>query len=73
MIYTSEGLTEDLAYSAQAQHDANERAQQRAIDCQKNPRKYTISDLKEGQRVIRRWCGERTKKAVLMQVTKMGF
>ena len=34
---------------------------------------FMISDLKEGQRVVRRWCGERTKKAVLMQVTKMGF
>ena len=73
MIYSSADLTDEFNYSEQVQHDANERAQHRAIDCLKDPRKYTVSDIKDGQRVTRRWCGLRTRSAVLLQVNKRGF
>lgn len=73
MNYSSEDLTEDLNYSEQIQYDANERAQQRAIDCLKDPRKFTVADIEAGQCVTRRWCGLRTRSAVLMQTNKKGF
>jgi len=73
MNYSSEGITGELEYS-QRIAARNEQLQEiRAKECEKNPRKYKLADIKEGQKVVRRWCGKKSHNSVLMETIKVGF
>lgn len=73
MDYSSEGLTDKLQYSDRVKIAADKRKSIRDKECSENPRKYKISDIKNGQLVIRRWCGNKNDKSILMQTIKIGF
>lgn len=73
MDYSSEGLTDKLQYSDRVKTEAKEKKLIRDKECSESPRKYKISDIKNGQRVVRRWRGNKTNSAVLLETIKIGF
>lgn len=73
MNYSNEGLTDRLEYSDRVKSEANNKLATYKDERNTNSRSLTTADIKEGQRVIRRWCGNKTKSAVLMETIRVGF
>ncbi len=73
MNFSNEGVEDRLQYSDRVKLEAEAKRAVHESRCDNSPRKYNTADIKDGQRVVRRWCGKRNKSSVLMQVTRVGF
>jgi len=73
MSHSNEGLTDRLEYSDRVKLEANNKQANYINNRNSNTRSLTAADIKDGQRVIRRWCGKKNNNAILMQTIKAGF
>lgn len=71
--FSSEGLTDKLEYSDRVKIEAKNKLAAYDAKRQTSSRSLIIADIKDGQRVVRRWCGNKNDDSILMQTIKIGF